>query len=137
MKLLVYFCITLLSLSLQCPTAAQQSAAARPLGALANSIAISGQIAGGERRQAYKFSIAERTCTRLNREKTSVSLRAYLYDARGGLIEQRRWDDPNRISRYVKQSIEQTLFAGEYVVEVELFYSRDTAAVFDFVIVRC
>lgn len=120
-----------------CPSAAQQSAVARPLGALANSIAISGQIAGGERRQAFKFSIAERSCVCFERVKTSVSLRAYLYDSRGGLIEKRRWDNPDRISRYVKQAIEQTLLSGEYVVEVELFYSRDTAAVFDLVIARC
>jgi hypothetical protein len=115
------------------PTAAQQSAVSRPLGALANVIEISGQIAGGERRQAYKFSIAERACVRVARKDTSVSLRAYLYDASGGLLQRERLDPARDRSKF----IQQTLFPGEYVVEVELFYSRDTAAVFDIVISRC
>jgi hypothetical protein len=119
------------------PALAQQSPSPKPLGALANSIEISGQIAGGERRHAYKFTIAERSCVRLDRVRTSVSLRAFLYDDRRGLIQKRRWDDPNRISRYVTQTMEQTLFPGDYVLEVELFYSRDTAAVYDLVIARC
>ena len=114
-------------------TKAQQSATIKDVGALASSIAITGQIAGGERRHAYKFSIAERQCVRIARKDTSVSLRAYLYDTRGGLLQKERLDSARDRSKF----IQQTLFPAEYVLEVELFYSRDSAAVYDLVISRC
>jgi hypothetical protein len=105
----------------------------RNLGALNNSISITGQIAGGERRHAYKFSIPERLCVRIARKDTSVSLRAYLYDARGGLLQKERLDSARNNSKF----IQQTLFPADYVLEVELFYSNDSAAIYDLVIARC
>lgn len=112
---------------------AQQSATSENLGALNNTIAITGQIAGGERRHAYKFSLAERGCVRIARKDTSVSLRAYLYDAKGGLLQKARLDSARNPSKF----IQQTLFPADYVLEVELFYGNDSAAVYDLVIARC
>lgn len=115
------------------PAFAQQNAVIEPVGALKNQITISGQIAGGERRHAYKFTVSERSCVRIARKDTSVSLRAYLYDAGGGLLQRERLDPARDRSKF----IQQTVFPGDYVLEVELFYSRDTAAVYDLVIARC
>jgi len=133
MKPLSFALFTLLTLAAPSILLAQQSASFENLGALNNSIAITGQIAGGERRHAYKFAIAERGCVRIARKDTSVSLRAYLYDAKGGLLQKERLDS----ARNKSKSIQQTIFPGEYVLEVELFYGNDTAAVYDLVIVRC
>jgi hypothetical protein len=104
-----------------------------PVGTLKNQIAITGQIAGGERRHAYKFTVPDRSCVRIARKDTSVSLRAYLYDASGGLLQRERLDPARNRSKF----IQRTIFPGDYVLEVELFYSRDTAAVYDLVVARC
>jgi hypothetical protein len=133
MKLFSFALFTFLTLAAPSILLAQQSASFENLGALNNSIAITGQIAGGERHHAYKFSIAERTCVRIARKDTSVSLRAYLYDARGGLLQKERLDSARNKSKF----IQQTLFPADYVLEVELFYGNDTAAVYDLVIARC
>lgn len=111
----------------------QQSATFENLGALNNTIAVTGQIAGGERRHAYKFSLVERGCVRIARKDTSVSLRAYLYDTKGGLLQKERLDSARNMSKF----IQHTLFPADYVLEVELFYGNYSAAVYDLVIARC
>lgn len=97
-----------------------------------NTIKITGQISGGERQHAYKFTLPDRACIRIARIDTSVSLRAYLYDAAGGLLQKERLDPARDRSKF----IQQVLFAGDYVLEVELFYSRDTAAAYQLTITR-
>jgi hypothetical protein len=88
MKLLCFTLFTFLALAAPSILLAQQSATFENLGALGNSISITGQIAGGERRHAYKFSIAERLCVRIARKDTSVSLPGRLCAGGGAVLQQ-------------------------------------------------
>ena len=129
----VVFCSIAILFNMSIFSFAQQSAVFAPVGKLDNQISITGQIAGGERRRAYKFTVSERSWVRIARKDTSVSLRAYLYDASGGMLQRVRLDPARDRSEF----IQQTIFPGDYVLEVELFYSRDSAAVYDLVISKC
>lgn len=105
---LSFFLIATFAIHFSAGANAQQSAVFEPVGSLKTQIEIAGQIAGGERQHAYKFSVAERGCVRIARKDTSVSLRTYLYDERGGLLQKVRINP----ARYRSKFIQQTIFFG-------------------------